>query len=121
MKSEQLNIGDRVRLSGGYSYEPVWLAGKDDCYGTVVDSIPGQNRQPAMVVELEQSISAEGIIGKFLVLELRFVGATWAATGTVHVELCDFRPEKKRWQDRRQGKWVESHATYERSNEYSQI
>jgi hypothetical protein len=32
----------------------------------------------------------------------------------VHIELCDFVPEAKPWDDRRRGVWVESHATYER-------
>jgi hypothetical protein len=49
-----------------------------------------------------------------LVPELRYAGAKWEETGTVHVELCDFEPQAKSWQDRKQGKWVDSHATYRR-------
>jgi hypothetical protein len=30
-----------------------------------------------------------------------------------HPGTRDFRPERKRWQERRQGAWVESHATYD--------
>jgi hypothetical protein len=46
--------------------------------------------------------------------ELRYAGAKWEETGTVHVELCDFEPQAKSWQDRKKGKWVDSHATYRR-------
>jgi hypothetical protein len=52
--------------------------------------------------------------GEFLVLEGRYAGQKWTDSGVVHVELCDFEPERKKWQDRKQGKWVESHAWYQR-------
>ena len=81
----------------------------------MVDFIPGRNEPAAaVIIRLDTPISAEGVTADVLVLALRYVGATWETTGTVHVELCDFTPERKRWRDRKQGKWVESHATYER-------
>jgi len=94
---------------------PLWLGGQDSHAGTVVDLIPGQNDQSAVLLKLDAPIAVDGISGDFLVLELRYVGQTWLSKGTVHIELCDFEPERKRWQERRQGKWVESHATYERT------
>jgi hypothetical protein len=106
--------GDRLALSGGYEMTPRWLCGKRSHGGTVVDLIPGQNDQSAILLRLDAPIEVDGISGEFLVLETRYVGQTWSDTGTVHIELCDFEPERKRWQDRRQGKWVESHATYDR-------
>jgi hypothetical protein len=109
-----LRAGDRVRLSGGYDMEPAWLSGEAHIEGTVDGFIPGQNAVPAAVITLDEPITALGAVGRTLVLELRYEGAGWAPTETVHVELCDFAPEPKRWQDRRQGKWVESHATYRR-------
>jgi hypothetical protein len=112
--SDKLQAGDRVRLSGGYDFEPAWLSGKASVEGTVAAFIPGQNKNPAAVIKLDEPISAEGATGDALVLELRYVGANWGSTEIVHVELCNFMPEPKRWQDRRQGKWVESHATCER-------
>ncbi len=111
-KQANLQIGDRVRLSGGYDMEPAWLSGMPFIQGTVMGFIPGQNDRPAAVITLDAPITAEGKSGDTLVLKLRYAGAEWASTETVHVELCDFPPEPKRWQDRRQGKWVESHATY---------
>ena len=109
-----LSVGDRIRLSGGYDFEPKWLQGKSELFGMAVKFIPGQNENPAAVIELDEPISVDGIEGRTVVLELRFLGATWGTTETVHIELCDFVPEDKAWQQRRQGKWVESHATYAR-------
>ncbi len=107
-----LLAGQRVRLSGGYEIEPTWLGGNTEVFGQVASFIPGHGAKKAAVVKLEQSLHCEGITGDIVVLELRFRGAKWASTETVHVELCDFVPEAQAWQNRRQGKWVESHATY---------
>jgi hypothetical protein len=112
--TRQLEAGDRLKLSGGYDMEPRWMNGTACYFGTVTAFIPGQNQESAALVTLDLPIEVEGTTGSTVVLELRYVGQVWADTGTVHVELCDFQPERRRWQDRRQGKWVESHATYER-------
>lgn len=91
---------------------PAWLAGGQGYFGTLERFIPGQNDNPAALVRFDESVAAGGVVGTYAVLELRYEGSTWgAAEQTVHVELCDFVPEARRWQDRRQGKWVESHAT----------
>jgi len=108
----KLDIGDRLQIGGGYDMEPQWLDGRRYYSGTVKALIPGQNDMPAVVVALDKDALFENYSGKYLVLELRYAGAAWVETGTVHVELCDFEPEAKPWQDRKQGKWVESHATY---------
>jgi hypothetical protein len=107
--------GDRLVISGGYDMSPRWLCGQPSHSGTVVDLVPGQNDQPAVLVKLDSPIQVDGVSGDFLVLETRYVGQTWGDKGVVHIELCDFEPERRKWQDRRQGKWVESHATYERA------
>lgn len=109
-----LRPGDRLQLSGGYSPNPEWLSGRDLVEGTVAEFIPGQNDDLAAVIKLDSPISADGVTGDVLVLELRFAEMTWTAKGSVHIELCDFWPEAKRWEDRRQGKWVEAGATYQR-------
>jgi hypothetical protein len=115
--ADDLQPGDRVELSGGYDSEPGWLSGKPFVYGTVACFIPGQGSLPAAVIQLAEPITAADTTGDIVVVELRYADARWASTGTAHVELCDFHPESKRWQDRRQGKWVESHATYRRTND----
>lgn len=119
-----LAIGDVVVVEGGYDFEPGWrLAGNDDGYrGRVAAFLPGQNEQPAAVVELDERLvlphgagaaSGREVEGRFLVLALGHVGTDWATPRPrLHVELCDFEPEAAAWSERRQGAWVESHATY---------
>lgn len=52
--------------------------------------------------------------GQFLVLELGHKGTDWSThRPRIHVELRDSRPELKRWQERQQGAWVDSHATWD--------
>ena len=107
-----MKTGDRVFISGGYDMEPKWLCGRKGHSGTIEKFIPGQNAQPAALVKLDEYIEVDGLKGFYLVMELRYVGATWEATlQTAHIELCDFVPEPKPWKERRQGRWVESHAT----------
>ena len=84
--------------------DPKWLQGKRGYFGQVISFIPGQNDSDAAVVELEESITIDDITAKIVVLELRYVGAKWKSQETVHIELCDFIPEAKRWQERRKGK-----------------
>jgi len=110
-----LGRGDRIRLFGGYEMHPVWLCGADQYIGTVESFMPGQNEAPATLVRLDHPITVDGVTGELVVLELRYVGAVWSEMGTVHVELCDFLPELKAWSKRRQGKWVESNASYEKA------
>jgi len=94
--------------------DPKWLNNKQHHTGVVKAFIPGQNDSPAAVVELDEHITFDEIKGNIIVLELRYVGAKWKKSQIVHVELCDFVPEEKTWKDRKQGKWVESHASYKR-------
>ena len=109
-----LLAGDSIDLSGGYDYEPAWLGERSSLKGKVASFIPGQNDVPAAVIALDEPLIVDGLTGRTVVLEQRYEGATWALAGVVHVELCDFMPEPRRWQDRRQGKWVESHAQYQK-------
>ena len=108
--------GDRLLLSGGYDMSPRWLCGQQSHAGTVIDLIPGQGEQAAILLKLDAPVEVDGVSGGFVVLETRYVGQAWAEQGIVHIELCNFEPERKKWHDRRQGKWVESHATYELVN-----
>ena len=112
--SEELSVGDRIRLSGGYEIEPAWLQGRQHHTATITGFIPGQNHTPAVVAHLDALISVDQIVGEVVVLELRYKGARWDKGNTVHIELCDFEPESKPWKDRRQGMWIESHATCEK-------
>jgi hypothetical protein len=114
-------IGTRVKVSGGYDQVPQWLGQLTAVNGAVAAWIPGQNTQPACVVQLDEPLTAEGSIhterrtvtGPYVVLELRYVGQTWTRSGSVHVELCESMPVHAKWGERERGAWVESHATYE--------
>lgn len=108
----EIKVGDKIELWGGYDQEPRWLSGKNHCVGEVERFIPGQNKEKAMVVRLDAPITVDNITGNIVVLELRYVGAKWIGEGVAHVELCDFEPEEKTWKNRRQGAWVESHASF---------
>lgn len=111
--TQPLKVGDKIELSGGYNYDPLFLknppASKRS--GTVIQFIKGQNESQAAVVKLDQVISGEKITGDIVVLELRYVGQTWQEPTPVHIELCDFMPEDKTWKDRKQGEWIEAAAT----------
>jgi hypothetical protein len=113
LAKNQLKVGDRVRLFGGYSHPPEWLNGKEAHHGACVAFIPGQNAQPAAVIELDAPASFQGSSGSFVVLELRYVGARWKRHETVHAELCSSAPENKPSKERKHGLWVESHASYQ--------
>lgn len=102
--SEELTVGDRLRLSGGYDWGPQWLQGQQHRMVTITRFIPGQNDAPAVVAHLDAPISIDQITGQVVVLELRYKGARWDRANTVHIELCDFEPEAKPWKDRQQGK-----------------
>lgn len=110
--SHALHVGDRVEVFGGYEANPDWSKGHGTLVGEVLKFIPGQNKEPALVLRISPSIESQGVAGDVLILELRYAGATWATEGIVHLELCDFMPEDKSWSDRQQGQWIESHAKY---------
>ena len=116
--------GARITVGGGYDFEPSWLGGSHHFTGKIVKWIAGQNDRRACVVELDEAITATGDVrgrreertGRFLVLELRYVGQVWGTEGTVHVELCSAEPPDASWPGRAPGAWVESHGTYKVSS-----
>ena len=110
---DKLEIGSRVRLSGGYEMFPKWLKEEKSYAGECIAFIEGQNTKPAAVVKLDNPIEFDGSCGDIVVLELRYVEASWAASGVVHIELCSFIPQSKSWKERRKGVWIESNASYE--------
>ena len=106
--------GDRPWISGGYDLALKWLGGSEGHFATVVGFWPGQNSKDSLLVELDNGLKFDEKEGKYLVLELRYKGAVWGDTETVHLELLSEIPEFKKWQYRNQGTWIESHATYKR-------
>lgn len=113
LKARPLAVGDRIALSGGYEYQPRWMQGMASHIGSVIEFIPGQNADPAAVVRLESPMTIDGHTGTALILELRYEGASWGESETVHVELCE-EILGTGGKLQRPGKWIESHATYTR-------
>ncbi len=111
--SQPLKVGDKIELSGGYDYDPIYLRNPDapKRTGTIIKFIKGQNEELAAVVKLDEIISGEEITGDIVVLELRHEGQTWQEPSPVHIELCNFMPENITWKDRVQGEWVEAAAS----------
>lgn len=110
--SRPLQIGDKIELTGGYDYDPLYLKSPPSSKrsGVIVQFIEGQNEEPAAVVKLDEEISGQKITGDIIILELRHVGQTWQEPTPVHIELCDFMPENKTWKERKQGEWIEAAA-----------
>jgi hypothetical protein len=106
-----LKAGQRIVLSGGYDMEPKWLGGHNQRYAEVIKSIPGQNKESALLVKFDKQFEIEGYSAIYAVLELRYEKSKWEAGAICHIEACDFLPEEKTWKDRKQGEWVESNAT----------
>ena len=107
-----LSIADRIKIHGGYDYDPEFLKEppQKPRTGIVERFIPTPSGAGAAVVKLDFPITCKGTTGDILVLTLRQEGQTWATEGPVHLELCDFEPENKLYNERKQGVWVESHA-----------
>lgn len=108
-----LQVGDKIELFGGYDYDPIYLKNPPATKrsGTVIQFIQGQSEEQAAVVKLDGKMSGEKITGDIVILELRHVGQTWQEPTPVHIELCDFVPEDKTWNDRKKGEWVEAAAS----------
>jgi hypothetical protein len=110
-----LQVGDRIRVFGGFGGDPPWLHGGVGYRGTVERFIPEDegDEQLAAVVRLDETISVHAVRGQVVVLHLAWLGTDWATQRPrVHVELCDFDPPSLGWQARQHGAWVESHATF---------
>lgn len=108
---EPLRVGDRVYIYGGYDCDPEWLNGADGRAGVIERFISGQNAEPAAVIRTDEAVTVGHVTADLLVMELRWVGATWVSGAVAHMELCDFEPAAGPWQKRERGAWVESHAS----------
>ena len=72
----RLEVGDQIKLSGGYEIPPPWLGSTKSRNGKVVSFIqsPYQGKTDA-VVKLDEQLSFESIFGDILILTLRFTDA----------------------------------------------
>ena len=69
----ELHIADRVRVHGGYDYDPEFLKDPPNKArtGTVVKFIPTPSGKSAAVVKLDFPITCKGVTGDHIVLSLR--------------------------------------------------
>jgi hypothetical protein len=112
-----LQIGDKVEISGGYDYDIRWLRNIDEgkVQGTVKVIFGKGDTKTNAIVELFEKIKVDDFEGKFLIIRTRYEKQEITeVSGIVHLELCDFLPESKPWEERRQGEWIESHASYKK-------
>jgi hypothetical protein len=64
----KINVGDRVKLLGGYHMEPKWLHGGDGYPVIIIDFLENS----AALIEFEEEIEFDGFTGKYGLLELRY-------------------------------------------------
>ena len=112
----ELEMGDRVELSGGYDMTPNWLGGKDFYPGTVIAFLPRDgNETPYVIVRSDEKIAFDGFTGDIVVLSLRYKDAQWSKHETVNpvnLYLLDSPPQNGEFYKKGIGKWMESHASY---------
>ena len=108
----QLQVGMRVRVYGANGNTPEWLENKRCIRGTVMDFIPAKSGSRAAVVQLDEPINYSGTKGNVLVMEIPFIDVQWTEEEIVHLELIEFLPEKKPFNSRRHGVFINGPATY---------
>jgi hypothetical protein len=115
--TDPILAGARVRIWGGYDTDPKWLVefgSRAGVLGTVVRFlvVPHSTHREA-VVQLDQPVLSDGVIGCHLVLRLRNAGSAWESGETVSIELCDFEPNMRFMRHRSRGVVVETSAICE--------
>lgn len=106
--------GDRIKLSGGYSFEPEWLAGRANVNGEVAAFMPGQNDMPAAVIKLDELINSEDVSAKLWFWNLGMSARTGRRPALFMLSCATSCPSPRPGRIEEKEKWVESHATYER-------
>lgn len=112
-----------MRIGGGYGENYLRIWSDKWVLGTVAGMEPRRPDGINGVVDLDEQLTAEGVVledllpsaprrketgaGTTLVMTLRHVGAGWGDTSTVHLELrCSG------WPTAGLRLWIESHTTY---------
>jgi len=107
-----LQIGDRIRLSGGHQEPAPWLQGLPHIQETVT-AIVSDDRGVGYEVVLDSPLVKEAIGYRFALLRLHFADARWAQQEIVGVELWMDAPSRHTSDGGQvQHEYVESHAVY---------
>jgi hypothetical protein len=117
---EKLQVGDRIKLSGGYDMDPPWLKGGSGYYAKVIgffdnniDKRKGDERLSASI-EFEEELEHRGFSGKYGFMLGRWEGQLWETSGTVHVHISNVPINNSSDITKENSIWAESHAHYER-------
>ncbi len=116
---EKLEIGDRIKLSGGYDNNPLWLKGGSGYNAKVTgffDNETEGRRDDSRIsasIEFDKEIEYEGIKGKYGFILGRWEGQKWEKSGTVHCHICSVPISKASDITKENTVWAESHAHYE--------
>jgi len=115
-----VRIGDKVFVTGGYDFAE-WLMGGEGYTGEAVGFLSeGNVQKKGLVLDLGNEVTIGKVTGRYLILSLRYVGATWEDEGIVHVVIAASIPDDTGWTwdfqtepDPEQGfEWVEAAASY---------
>ncbi len=115
----RLSVGDRIRLFGGYDYEPEWLHDRPEHFAKVLsffdNGIEGRDSHSRLSasIEFEQPIEYKGLTGRFGFMMGRWEGQTWDPTGVVHLHLSAQVVGSASDVAAVEYVWLESHASYE--------
>ena len=119
---DRLSPGDRIRLFGGYDFDPPWLKNRSHYQATVlkffdneIDKRRGDERLSALI-EFDEPISFDGLEGRFGVILGRWEGQEWEKKGVVHVHLLSREISSASEITKDSSRWMESHASYEPIN-----
>lgn len=116
---ERLQVGDRIKLFGGYEMYPLWMRDKEYYFATVLglfdNEIEGRvgDERLSATIEFDEEIEFEGLKGKYGYIMGRWEKQQWLRSGTVHVHLTDVRIDEAAQITKENSRWMESHARYE--------
>ena len=117
---KKLKVGDKIKLFGGYDWDPPWLKAHDCFLATIlrffdngIEKRNGDERLSA-TIEFDNPITFKNITGKYGVILGRWEGQKWESTGVVHVHLSNTEIFNSKDMNESNSVWMESHASYER-------
>ena len=115
---KRLQVGDRIKVSGGYDMDPPWLKGGSGYYATIIgffdtmiEKRKGDERL-SVSLEFEEEVEHKGFSGKYGFMLGRWEGQRWETTGTVHVHISNVPIHNASDITEENSIWAESHAQY---------
>ena len=116
----RLQVGDRIKLFGGYDMNPLWLFGGEGYTAKVLsffdNYINGSENDSRMSISIEfdEPLTLKGLTGKYGFIMGRWEDQKWEDVGVVHVHITTNKISKASDITEENSRWVESHASYEK-------